>query len=193
MASRKGRVTFLNLISWLQGGNGLCLQGGRQRGSWVCLGFKGSTWSLCSHSLCWQFVKPSLREVAEFLETQHTGLGCFPWFHSKCLVPLFSWPAPRCHFDLTGSREAWTLKSWRTHHPSITPLFPRERAHVSRVAVWRNMMCKRRCDTRESYSVSFSSGATPPSAQSCLNVNIWVILMWPKLPQRTYLQVGFPL
>ena len=135
----------------------------------------------------------SLREVAEFLETQHTGLGCFPWFHSKCLVPLFSWPAPRCHFDLTGSREAWTLKSWRTHHPSITPLFPRERAHVSRVAVWRNMMCKRRCDTRESYSVSFSSGATPPSAQSCLNVNIWVILMWPKLPQRTYLQVGFPL
>ncbi|XP_010833830.1 PREDICTED: melanoma antigen preferentially expressed in tumors-like [Bison bison bison] len=53
------------------------------------------------------------------------------------------------------------------------------------------MMCKRRCDTRESYSVSFSSGATPPSAQSCLNVNIWVILMWPKLPQRTYLQDWF--
>ena len=103
-----------------------------------CLGFKGSTWSILSQSLCWQFLKPILRKVFEFFQTKHTCLGYFPWFHYRCLVPLFSWPAPRCHFDLTSSREVWTLKIWKTSHPCITCLFPCEWAHVSLSGV----MCK---------------------------------------------------
>ena len=132
----------------------------------------GSAWSLFSHSLFWQFLKPSLRKVFEFLRTKHICLGYFPWFHYKCLVSLFSWPAPMCHFDLTSSREALTLKIWRTHHHSITPLFPREQAQVSLsgVMISDSVMLG-------NLTVSFSSGVTPPSAQSYLNMNIWVILM----------------
>ena len=129
----------------------------------------------------------SLRKVFEFLQTKHTCLGYFPWFCYKCLVPLFSWPAPGCHFDLTKSKGAWTLKICRTQHPSITPLFPRERARVSPSGI----MCKRRCDTRESYSVSFSSGVTPPSTRLCLNVNIWVIWCGPGSPNECTFRLVF--
>ena len=55
----------------------------RKRGSWVCLGCKGSTWSLYSHSLCWQFLKPRLRMSLISSKQNTLVLGTFLGFNTN--------------------------------------------------------------------------------------------------------------